>query len=105
MKISKNDILTLKVLQLNNLGFGVARYGGFVVFVDGAVSGEVVLAKVIKVTSSYAVAKLEKILEPSEHRTDSRCHLSACKSCAYKWSGNSEEDLTDDEEDRPGGLW
>ena len=91
MKISKNDILTLRVLELNNLGFGVARQDGFVVFVDGAVTGELVLAKVIKVASSYAVAKAEEILEPSEHRTDSRCHVGACKSCAYKHISYEEE--------------
>lgn len=91
MKISKNDILTLRVLELNNLGFGVARHEGFVIFVDGAVTGELVLAKVIKVTSSYAVAKAEEILEPSEHRTGSRCHLGACKSCAYKCLSYEEE--------------
>lgn len=84
MKLKKNDTVEIEITSLNNLGFGTGRVGGMVVFVDGAVMGERVLAKVIKVTSSYAVARAEKLLTRSPYRVSDRCHISACKSCAYK---------------------
>ena len=84
MKLKKNDTVEIDITSLNNLGFGTGRVGGLVVFVDGAVMGERVLAKVIKVAPSYAVARTERVLIPSPHRVDDRCPVSACKSCAYK---------------------
>ena len=91
MKIKKNDLIELEISALNNLGFGVARLDGFVVFVDGAVTGELVLARIIKMTASYAVARTEKIITPSEHRTSERCQSRGCKSCAYRAITYSEE--------------
>ena len=91
MKMKKNELTELEISSLNNLGFGVARLDGFVVFVDGAVTGERVLARIIKTTASYAVARTEKILSPSEYRTAERCHLRGCKSCAYRAIDYGEE--------------
>ena len=84
MKLKKNDLIEIEIDSLNNLGFGTGRVGGMVVFVDGAVMGERVLAKIIKIAPSYAVARTEKILIPSPHKVTNRCTISACKSCAYK---------------------
>ena len=82
--LKKNDILNLDITDITNLGFGVARSDGLVVFVSGAVPGDRVTAKVIKVNRSYAVARCEHIIAPSEHRCKSNCGYGACKSCAYK---------------------
>ncbi len=89
--IKKNDIITLEIGSITNLGFGVARHEGLVVFVGGAVTGDEVLAKIIKVASSYAVGRVEKIIKKSELRDTSRCNISACSSCAYKAIGYSHE--------------
>ncbi len=82
--LSKNQKLTLSVIDLNHLGYGVAKPDGFTVFVSGAVTGEVVEALVIKVNRTYAVAKATKILTPSPLRTDTRCQNPACHACAYR---------------------
>lgn len=82
--MKKNDIIELKINSITNLGFGVGRHEGLVVFVSGAVTDDVILAKIIKVTSSYAVGRVEKFIEKSEVRVDGRCGVSACSSCAYK---------------------
>ena len=37
--MQKNQVLTLDVTDLNNLGFGVAHHEGMTVFVGGAVDG------------------------------------------------------------------
>lgn len=91
MKLKKNQIIELEIVDITNLGFGVGRSNGEVVFVGGTVTGERVLAKIIKVTSSFAVGRLEKLLTPSKHRTDDRCSNRGCQSCAYKCISYSHE--------------
>ncbi len=81
--LKKNDVLTLEITDITNLGFGVARHMGQIIFVSGAVTGDICEAKTIKVNKSYAIARAEKIISPSLHRCASNCTYS-CKSCAYK---------------------
>ena len=61
--IKKNDIIKLEINSITNLGFGVSRHEGLVIFVSGAVTGDVVLAKIIKVSSSYAVGRVENFIK------------------------------------------
>ena len=86
--MNKGQLLTLKITDLNNLGCGVARDDneGKVVFVKGAVTGDVVRASVIKVNKSYAVAKLCEVVESSPYRTDEDfCDAPlACGGCMYR---------------------
>ena len=84
MKFKKNDILTLEITDITNLGFGVAKVEGEVIFVSGAVPEDTVKAKIIKVSSSYAVARVESFVQRSSLRTETRCPVSACHACAYK---------------------
>ena len=63
--LQKNKTYSFSVTELNNLGFGVARHQGQIIFVSGALPGETVEAKVLKVTKSYAVAKTETLLSSS----------------------------------------
>ena len=82
----KDDILTLDITEVNNLGCGVGKVDGMVVFVKGAVSGDRVEAKVIKAAKSYLVGRLEKILEPSPYRAaEDLCDAPlACGGCVYR---------------------
>ena len=82
--LKKNQTVTLDITSITNLGFGVGRALGLVVFVAGAVLGDVAEVKIIKVASSYAVGRVEKFIKKSAHRTDGRCDNAACASCAYK---------------------
>ncbi len=83
MKLKKNDIHTAKIESLTNLGFGVARIMGNVVFVSDAVMGDVIECRIIKVGTSYSVGKIEKVISRSSEYTDDRC-AGSCKSCAYR---------------------
>ncbi len=83
--MKKNELIEIDITDMTNLGFGVARFDGIVVFISGAVTGDRVLARIIKLTPSYAVGRLEKLLIPSSERSAERCSVSACKSCAYKY--------------------
>ncbi len=90
-KMQKNDIVTLSIEELNNLGHGVGHLEdengqrGIVVFVTGAVTGDVVDARIIKVNKSYLVARTERIVKASPHRiTEGVCAAKGCGGCAYR---------------------
>lgn len=83
--LRKNDEITLEIDALNSEGSGVGRVDGFAVFVPGALSGERLRAHVIKVTSSYAVAKALEILSPAPERVKPRCAAyAACGGCTLQ---------------------
>lgn len=84
-KIVKNDVFTVEITDMTNLGAGVARVGDMVVFVNGGVDGDTLVVKIIKVARDYCVARTEKILIPSPHRTGSGCPVShRCGGCVYQ---------------------
>ena len=85
--MKKNDICKVEITDLNNLGSGVGRLDdGRVIFVRGAVTGDTVEAKIIKVNSKFYVGRLEKITEPSKNRTSERfCDApESCGGCIYR---------------------
>ena len=82
--LKKNDCFNLEIYDITNLGFGVGKKDGQIIFVSGAVPGDVISAKVIKVTKSYSVARCEKFIKLSDRRCTPRCENRLCKSCAYK---------------------
>lgn len=87
MDIKKNDILTLDITDMNNLGSGIAHTSdGVTVFIAGGVTGDKVQAKVIKVARTYLVARLEKIIEASDKRElHPECSAPAsCGGCCYR---------------------
>lgn len=84
MALKKNETVTVIIEGITNLGFGVGHVGGEVIFVSDAVTGDMVEAKVIKSTPSYAVGKVIEYKVRSAVRTEDRCKNVACHSCAYK---------------------
>ena len=82
--LKKNDVLTLKIEDITNLGFGVGKHEGAVIFVSGAVTGDECEVKIIKAASSYYVGKLLSILKPSNIRCAPRCNNARCSACAYR---------------------
>ena len=84
--MNKNDVIVLDIIDMNNLGAGVGKVDGAVVFVQGAVAGDKVECKIIKVTKSYYVAKLQRIIERSPDRADIEfCDAPAsCGGCVYR---------------------
>lgn len=85
--IKKNDIVELSITDINNLGAGVSHLeDGRVVFIRGAVTGDRIKAKIIKVNSNFVVARLEEIISPSSFRDNSVfCNASeSCGGCVYR---------------------
>ena len=84
--LKKNDIITLCAESIMQNGNAVAHTpDGFVVFILSACAGDTVSAKVIKVTKNYAVAKIEKILQPSPDRNEDGCPFAIkCGGCVFQ---------------------
>ena len=78
------DILELKIESTGFEGKSIARVEGLVVFVEGAVEGDVVKAKVMKTKKKFVEAKVVEVITPSEKRTTARCsYFGTCGGC--KW--------------------
>ena len=50
--LKKNDTLTVTVIDINHEGLGVAKQDGAVIFIKGAVTGDTLLIKIIKVAKN-----------------------------------------------------
>ncbi len=84
--MNKGEKITLEIDDINNLGCGVGRVDGKVVFVKGAVGGDTVSATLIKDNKSFSVARLDEVLIPSAVRAE-RDFCSAplsCGGCVYR---------------------
>lgn len=85
--MKKDDRIVLEISDINNLGCGVGRAeDGRVVFVKGAVTGDVIEAKIIKVNKKFLVARTEKLISASPYRVekdDCEAPLS-CGGCVYR---------------------
>lgn len=83
--IKKNDLVKVEITETNNLGSGVGRTEGQVHFVVGACEGDTVIARVMKVTKSYIVSKIESIELASPHRIIPDCPIAGkCGGCVYR---------------------
>ncbi|MCA0757874.1 23S rRNA (uracil(1939)-C(5))-methyltransferase RlmD [Paenibacillus sp. N4] len=78
----KNELVTADIIGLTHDGEGVGRADGFTLFIQGALPGERVRAKVMKVKKQYGYARLEEILEASPSRIDVSCGIyKECGGC------------------------
>ena len=85
MDFVKNQIVTIKIEDIGTNGEGVGRVDGFTLFVKGAVIGDLVEAKIIKVKKHYGYARIEKILEPGKDRVKPVCPVAdKCGGCAIQ---------------------
>ena len=68
--------------KFSNLGFGIAKIDGQVVFVENSCPDDRVKIQIKKINKNYAQAIVKKIITPSKFRTDNICALQkVCGSC------------------------
>ncbi|MFD1954846.1 23S rRNA (uracil(1939)-C(5))-methyltransferase RlmD [Paenibacillus thailandensis] len=80
--VVKNDEVVLDIIGLTHEGEGVGRAEGFTLFVHGALPGERVRAKVLKVKKQYGYAKLLEHLASSPDRIEPPCPIyKQCGGC------------------------
>ena len=84
-KIKKNFVLEgIEVIDTSTEGKAIAKHENLVVFIDGAVPGDVVDVMVHRKKNSYAEGKAIKIVTPSPYRINPKCeHFGTCGGC--KW--------------------
>jgi 23S rRNA (uracil1939-C5)-methyltransferase len=82
--LTRGAEVELSVEKFADRGKSLARLDGYVVFVEGAVPGDRVRARVFKRKKSFAEARLLEVLAPSPLRTEPRCeYFWSCGGC--KW--------------------
>jgi 23S rRNA (uracil1939-C5)-methyltransferase len=75
----------VEIVDLDHDGRGVARVGGKVVFVPGALPGESVRLGRRRRRSGHDVAELAEVVTPSRDRVEPRCaHFGVCGGCALQ---------------------
>ncbi|WP_248928670.1 23S rRNA (uracil(1939)-C(5))-methyltransferase RlmD [Paenibacillus hamazuiensis] len=80
--VEKNGEYEADIIGIGHEGEGVGRVGGFTLFVQGALPGERVRVKVLKVKKQYGYAKLLEVLQPSPDRVEPPCPIyKQCGGC------------------------
>ena len=75
--------LLLETEALDAAGRGVARHAGKVVFVEGALAGELVEARLLETKPKFDRARVTQVLRSSASRRSPRCpHFGVCGGCA-----------------------
>ena len=76
---------TVFIESLDNEGRGVGHADGKVVFVEGALPGELVTYSVFRRKPSFEVANVVTVLKPSASRVTPRCrYFGVCGGCAMQ---------------------
>ncbi|HEX3039788.1 MAG TPA: 23S rRNA (uracil(1939)-C(5))-methyltransferase RlmD [Caproiciproducens sp.] len=92
MELKKNDIVELEITGYTAEGSGVGRWQDIAVFVPLAAAGDTLSVRILKTAKTYAFGRIEKIIRPSEQRTDAGCvQFSRCGGCVYRHIGYDAE--------------
>ena len=84
MKI--NDEYIVKIEKITNLGFGLAKIDGFVVFVKDACPEDTAKIKITKVNKNFANGEIVELIEPSKHRVKPFCPMKkVCGACQLQF--------------------
>ncbi len=86
MAIKKGQTIELEIEKTAFGALGLCRVDGMAVFVEGAVPGDRVAARVGRKKKSWARARVLEILEPSPFRVDPPCQYSGhCGGCKWQF--------------------
>lgn len=83
--IRKGEEVEVRIDTIAYGGNGIGRLDGFVVFVRGALPGDLVRARATKVKRGFAEATRVALLEPGPDRVEPRCsHFGTCGGCRFQ---------------------
>lgn len=86
LMIKKGQDIHLEVSDLAFGGRGLAKISGYAVFVDGAVEGDLVCARITKAKKSFGEARVLEVITPSAYRVDPVCDYSGvCGGCSMQF--------------------
>lgn len=90
--IKKGDEISITIDSLSYGGKGVGKTNNFVLFVQGALPSEKVVARVVKKRSGYAEAIIVKTIQESPHFTSPSCeHFPTCGGCSLQHLNYTEQ--------------
>jgi len=82
LPVKKNENYIVKIEDIGSVGEGIGKIDGYAVFTQGAVAGDVVELKAVKVGNSFGYGKLLNVVKPSEYRTEPKCkNFLLCGGC------------------------
>ncbi|MHB1346029.1 MAG: 23S rRNA (uracil(1939)-C(5))-methyltransferase RlmD [Candidatus Humimicrobiaceae bacterium] len=85
LSIKTGSKIEVPITDLSSEGFGVGRIDGIAVFIEGALSGETVIATITGVKKNYLTAKLEEIIISSSNRQEPFCPVfENCGGCTLQ---------------------
>ena len=77
--------VTLHIESTDHEGQGIARNDGKTVFVEGGLTGETVVARIMRSKPNYDKATVEQVLRPSPFRVAPDCpHFGVCGGCSMQ---------------------
>ncbi len=83
--MKKNEFYNIEITGMTAEGNGVGRAEGMAVFVPHTAVGDVISCKIVKTAKNYCYGIIDKIITPSENRTESDCPVSEkCGGCTFR---------------------
>ena len=87
--VNKKEIpqeLIVDIEKVSNLGYGIAKVDGYVIFVEGACPKDKVKIRLGKKNKNYANAKVLEVIEPSPYRVEQFCPMQkVCGACQLQF--------------------
>jgi 23S rRNA (uracil1939-C5)-methyltransferase len=81
----QGELVEVIITDLSDSGDGVGRFGQRVVFVPDTVTGDRILARLIRVKPQYAYGKLHQLLQSSPYRIRPHCIVAdKCGGCQWQ---------------------
>ncbi|MHC1683960.1 MAG: 23S rRNA (uracil(1939)-C(5))-methyltransferase RlmD [Clostridiaceae bacterium] len=108
--VKKNEDYIIDITSSGHEGEGIGKIDNFTVFVSGALKGEKVKVKIIKLKKTYGYGKLLEIIEPSSCRAEESCKIyKNCGGCqlqhlTYQGQLDFKTERVKDVLERIGGL-
>ncbi|MDJ0855777.1 MAG: TRAM domain-containing protein, partial [Desulfobacterales bacterium] len=86
MRVKKGQIIEVTIEDVAFRGKGLARIDGLAVFVDQAVAGDRVEARIVRKRKQYAEARVLRLISPSPDRIPAPCPYSGyCGGCKWQF--------------------
>lgn len=92
LEMKPNDQYTVKIEKITNLGSGITKLDGFVIFVENSCPEDVLKIKITKVNKNFATGEIIEIIEPSKYRQTPFCPMQkVCGACQLQFINYNEQ--------------
>ena len=89
---TKNQLITLTIEDITDTGEGIGHADGITVFVNRAIPGDVCKVRILKAKKTYAIGKVEELLEAAPSRIEPECPQAArCGGCQLSYMSYEEQ--------------